>query len=411
MTKKRIFTVLGSVCLVLILVALPFMTVFAKPAVPAKESIKIGFSISLSGPFAPSAESQMNAQVLWSEQVNERGGIYVKDMGKRLPVELVYYDDKSSPEDMIRIYEKLITVDKVDLLLPPWGTALCVPLIPTMENNKIPWVAATCGGMAFKRTKGLKYSRVLDFLSRETAASVVDVLSAHKDDIKTVAVIYAHVDFTVENEGFFVPAAKEAGFDIVLDKDYPMGVTDLSHVLLEIKRKNPDAVIAFTYPPDCFLMLKQAMEVGLNPKLFYSAVGPGCSAFPDIFGAATDGVCTQGTWSGKLPWPGAKEFYDSYVERWGCAPDYLDSVLTYQTCQIMEQAVDKAGTLDLEKIKGVIATKEFTTIDGPVKFAGDVTNTLARRGLLQYQKGMVEAIWPPEYATAELVIPKPAWPK
>jgi branched-chain amino acid transport system substrate-binding protein len=411
MRRKAIFAVLGSGCLVLILVALPFMTAWAKTVAPAKENIKIGFSIPLSGVFAAGADSQMKAQRLWSEIVNERGGIYVKDIGNRLPVKLAYYDDKSSTEDAIKIYERLITVDKVDLLLPPWGTQLCVSLIPTMERHKIPWVAGTCGGMDFKKARGLKYSWVLDFLSSETAASVVDVLSAHKDHINTVAVIYAHVDFTVENERFFVPAAKEAGFEIILDKDYPMGVSDLSGVLMEVKRKNPDAFIAFTYPADCFLVIKQAMEVGLNPKLFYSAVGPGCSAFPDIFGPATNGICTQGTWSQKLPWPGAKEFYDNYVKRWNCAPDYLDSVLSYQVCQIMEQAVEKAGTLDLEKIRDVIATEKFTTIDGPIKFSGEVTNTLARRGLLQWQEGEVEAIWPPEKSTAELLIPKPSWPK
>jgi len=409
--RKKVFTLLGSITLIMMLVVLPFMAACAKPAPPPREVIKIGAATALTGLHAAASDSEFKAQQLWVEQVNAKGGLYVEEYGKKLPIEFIYYDNKSSEEDTIKIYEKLITVDKVDLCLPPSTTGLCVSIIPTMEEHKIPWVACTSGGKAFVETEGLKYSWDLDFLSYDTAAAVVELLSAHKDEIKTVAVLYEHEMFMVENDTTFVSLAEEAGFDIVLNKDYPAGVKDLSGVLLEIKGKNPDAVIAFSYPGGCFLMLKQAMEVGLNPKFWYGGIGPGISAFPHVIGAeATEGICLQGTWSYKLAFPGAKEFYDSYMAKWEMPPDNLNSALGMQGCQILEQAIEKAGTLDLEELRDVIASEEFMTIDGPVKFAGERTNTLARHGMCQWQSGVIEVVWPLDVATASLEIPKPAWP-
>ena len=383
----------------------------AAPAPPAKESIKIGAATALSGRHSAASDSEFKAQQLWGEQVNAKGGLYVKEYGKKLPIEFIFYDNKSSEEETIKIYEKLITVDKVDLCLPPSTTGLCVSIIPTMEKYKIPWVACTAGGKAFVEAEGLEYSWVLNFLSYETAAAVVEVLSAHQDEIKTVAVLYVHEMFMLENDTTFISLAEEAGFEIVLNKDYPAGVKDLSEVLLEIKEKNPDALIAFCYPGGCFLMLKQAMGIGLNTKFWYGGIGPGISAFPKIIGAeATEGICLQSTWSYKLGFPGAKEFYDSYLERWEVPPDNLNSALGMQGCQIIEQAIEKAGTLDREQLRKVLKTKEFMTVDGPVKFAGKRTNTLARRGMCQWQNGVIEVIWPLDVATAPLEIPKPLWP-
>ena len=92
-------------------------------------------------------------------------------------------------------------------------------------------------------------------------------------------------------------------------------------------------------------------------------------------------------------------------------PDNLDSVLSMQGCQILQQAIEKAGSLDTEKVRDAIAAGEFMTIDGPVKFAGERTNSLARHGLCQWQNGTIEVVWPLDVATADLLIPKPAWPK
>jgi len=392
-----------------VVLILGLITAGCAPAALEKESITIGFSISLTGVYAAGAESQMNSQVLWAEQVNAKGGMYVEEYGKKLPIELIYYDDKSAPEEMIKIYEKLITVDKVDMLFPPWGTALHIALVPTAEKYRVPIVGTTAASLRLKELEVSYFWFETRQIPDELMPLFVKLLSAHKDELKTVAVLYLHDVYPIENNEYLLPALEEAGFDVVLYKDYPMGVTDLTEVLLDIKGKNVDALIALTYPADCFLIMEQSRGVGLNPKFYYSLVGPACSAFPDIFGAATNGVCTMGAWSEKSPYPGAKEFYDSYVERWDKLPDYLDSIESWVGCQIMEQAVGKAGTLDPEKLRDVIAAEEFMTIRGPVKFEGAM-NTLGYPGTLQWQNEVAQVVWPPEKATAEFKFPKPRWP-
>ncbi|MFH1122661.1 MAG: ABC transporter substrate-binding protein, partial [Pseudomonadota bacterium] len=118
--KYTILVILG-VCLALHLLLQP---------VSAKDSIRIGFSMALTGIYSQGAVSQMNSYQLWKDQVNEKGGIFVKDLGRKVPVEYVYYDDKSSPDTAVRVYEKLITQDKVDLVFTPWGTTIHFAVAP-----------------------------------------------------------------------------------------------------------------------------------------------------------------------------------------------------------------------------------------------------------------------------------------
>ena len=374
-----------------------------------KTEIKVGFSMALSGRQAPAAEGQMQAYVLWSEQVNKKGGIFVKELGRRLPVKLVYYDDKTVPDTAVRIYEKLITDDKVDLLLSPSGTPAHFAIVPTLEKFKAPVVGSSAASMKVKELKAKYMWFSTPTMPDRNMAALVGLLAANKDKFKKVAVIYVHEIFPRENIDFLEPYLKKEGFEIVLKKDYPMGVSDLTPLLREVKAKNPDAVIALSYPADTFQLPTQAKEVGLNPKFFYMMVGAAAVGFQPKFGPATEGIATFGHWSPKGAWPGAKEFHDAFVARWNKKPDYLNSASGYMAAQVMELAVEKAGTLNWEKIRETIAKDEFMTINGAVKFEG-VENVKTPSMVLQWQKGELEIVWPSEVATAKLLYPKPVWP-
>jgi len=394
-----------------IILILGLITTGCAPGGPEKEKIKIGFSTSLSGIYAPASESKLSAIILWSEQVNEKGGLYVKDIGKSLPVELVYYDDKSSTEECIRIYERLITVEKVDLLFSPWGTTLNMAVVPTAEKYKVPTIGTTTSAAKIKGQEISYYWIVTKDREDIQMPALVNLLSAHRNEISKVAVLYIQDVYPMANETYLMPLLEEKGFDVVLHKDYPLGVTDLTSVLLEAKGKNADALIGLSYPSDYFLLQKQAMEVGLNTNFFYGLIGPGAAVFPDIFGPSVEGVCFQASWNKNLPYAGAKEFYDSYVARWEKAPDYLDSAETFEGLQILEKAIEIAGTLDWEELRDVIDTEVFKTINGEVYWGGGVDNQRGPSGISQWQNGEVELIWPAERMTAEPMIPKPAWPK
>ena len=374
----------------------------------AKDTITVGFPMSLTGKYAPGAAGQMEAYQLWEETVNERGGIDVKEYGKKLPVKLVYYDDKSEADTAVRVYEKLITEDKVDVVLSPYGTAIHFAVAPMAEKYKVPIVGSTAASVKFRDIKTSYFWFITACLADRQMQALVDLLKDLK--IKDIAIIYAQELFPRENLQYLDPYVEEAGFNVLLRKDYPMGAKDLTTLLSEVKAKNPEAVIALCYPAGAFTITTQAQEVGLNPKFFFELVGPAVVVFGPKFGAATEGITTMGHWSPKGKWPGAKEFHDRYVAKFNKKPDYLNSVLAYASCQILEQAIEKVGSLDWKELRDYIAAHEFQTINGPIKFAGS-ENTRTPSMILQWQKGELEIVWPKSTATAKPLYPKPAWPK
>ncbi|MBW2063582.1 MAG: amino acid ABC transporter substrate-binding protein [Deltaproteobacteria bacterium] len=374
----------------------------------AKDAITVGFSMSLTGKYAPGAAGQMQAYQLWQEVVNEKGGIYVKKYGKKLPVKFVYYDDKSSADTAVRVYEKLITKDKVDVLLSPYGTSIHFAVAPLAEKYRVPIVGSTAASVKLRDIKTRYFWFITSAVPDRQMKALVDLLK-HLN-IKNIAIIYAQELFPRENLQFLEPYVKEAGFNVLLKKDYPMGAKDLTTLLSQVKAKNPQAVIALCYPAGAFTITSQAQEVGLNPDFFFELVGPAVVVFGPKFGAATEGIATMGHWSPKGRWPGAREFYDRYLARFKTKPDYLNSVLSYTECQIIEQAVEGVGSFDHEKLRDYIANNEFQTINGPIKFSG-LENIRTPSMILQWQKGELEIIWPKETATAEPLYPKPPWPK
>lgn len=378
------------------------------PQASAKDSMTVGFSMSLTGKYAPGAVGQMQSYQLWEETVNKQGGIYVKKYGKKLPVKLVYYDDKSGTGTAVRVYEKLITADKVDVVLSPYGTAIHFAVAPMAERYKVPIVGSTAASVKFRDIKTRYFWFITSCLADRQMQALVDLLK-HLE-VKSVAIIYAQELFPRENLQFLDPYVKEAGFNVLLRKDYPMGAKDLTTLLSQVKGKNPEAVIALCYPAGAFTITTQAQEVGLNPKFFFELVGPAVVVFGPKFGAATEGIATMGHWSPKGKWPGAKDFYDRYVAKFNKKPDYLNSVLAYTSCQILQQAIEKVGSFDWNKLRDYIANSEFQTINGPIKFTG-TENMRTPSMILQWQKGELEIVWPEATATAKPLYPKPVWPK
>ncbi|MFC1995370.1 amino acid ABC transporter substrate-binding protein [Chloroflexota bacterium] len=410
MQRKRIKWVTGFLGVILII---GLITAGCGTKAPEKETIKFGFSASLSGWANVAVETIMHPYTLWEEQINAEGGLYVEDIGKRVPVELVYYDDKSSADEVVKIYERLVTIDKVDILLSPWGTWASFPLLSLVEKYQVPLVNATCGTEEILGVESDYWWTFANWLGIVTGPATADMLSANKatigNKVAYMGLIYpAILDFKKS----FIPAAEAAGFDIVLQKDYPMEVTDLTDVLVAAKNLNPDALVVGSITADMLLIIKQSREIGFDPKTIYFFVGPGISVFFDILGEASEGITAMGHWDRQGPGPGSAEFYASYVERFGSQPDMGDTPMHWVVLQVMEQAIEKAGTLDSEEINNVIATEEFMTIMGPVKFDADQvarTGIFGTGGIGQAQGGEVKLIHPSQYASSEFIL-RPPWP-
>ncbi len=362
----------------------------------AAEPVKIGYSIAKTGLFSKAAPSQITAYELWRDQVNAAGGLDVA--GQKRPVKLIWYDDESNPTKAAQIYEKLITDDKVDLLLAPWGTPHHLNVAGVVEKYKFPMVGNTAASVAIRKISPgyiwFPTSAIPDRIGKELAAL------AKANGVKSAAVISNVLPFSQENLKFLVPALKAAGIEVKVKENYPPDVKDMTTMLTSIKNAGVDAVFALSYPADSFLYMGQAKELGIKAPFQFLLVGPTIEAFGKAFGAFADGIVTIGHWSPhQKAWPKAKPFFDAYKAKFkGATPDYLDTALAYMSCEILQQAVAKAG-LDRKKLREVIANGTFDTINGPIRFDG-VENAITPTAFLQMQGGEMHLIWPKSIATS-----------
>jgi branched-chain amino acid transport system substrate-binding protein len=377
-----------------------------------KDKIRIGNAISLSGPYAPGAGmTQIPNYDMWVEEVNAKGGIYVKSLDKRLPVEIIRYDDKSDIGTAVKLMEKLILDEKVDLLLPPWGTAMHFAVAPVANKYGYPLIGPTISSEKLREVAPtVPYFFGILNMPREQGPALVAILSELK--VKKVALIYVADAYGIEWTGVVAPALGMAGMDTVILKSYPLTAKDLSPLLKTIKAAKVDAVLCMSYPDDTFLITKQAKDLGLNPKLLYLGVGVAFPIYKQMFGGpnVVEGIMGAGAWNPKLPYPGAKEYFERHVKRWKTEPDRWGSAFAYASVQILERAIEAAGALDRAKIRDIIASETFPTVIGPVKFVGGF-NVQSPGEIGQWQKGEFEVVAAKEKRTANPIFPKPAWPK
>jgi branched-chain amino acid transport system substrate-binding protein len=388
--------VLYALCAVLLLGVLAPADSFAQ------DPVRIGYAISRTGPFSAGAQTTQEPNyILWAEQVNAAGGLKVK--GERRRIELIGFDDRSEVETAVRTYEKLMGSDKVDLILPPWGTGMNFAVMPLAQRYGYPMLSPTATG---RKLLGLKNPYFFALLQQPDAMMIALADFMQARGAKTAAVVHVDELFGLEQMAALELAFRQKGIQLIEKKSYPIGVKDLQPVLSDIKTKNPDAFIALSYPPDTFLVTGQAKAIGFNPKIFYAAVGTAFPVYRDKMGPTAEGVTGLGTWNPKMS-PAAKAYFDAHVARWKKEPDRWASAHAWAGLQVLQQAVEKVG-LERKALRDAIANGEFDTIIGKIRFK-DGENVSTPGVVSQWQGGEFEVVWPPQLATGQALYPKPDW--
>jgi branched-chain amino acid transport system substrate-binding protein len=383
------------------------------PALPEKDKIVIGQAVSLSGPNAIiHASGGMPPQRIWIDDVNAKGGIYVEEYGKKLPVELLVYDDKSDHNTMTRLIEKLITEDKVDLMFPPCSTSYLFAAAPIFDKYGY-ILLGNEGGAKSLEPLSEEFPYLFTTLNYSTFYQMPLMAEQLKDwGMKTAAITHNDDLFGIEYRDATIEAFEAAGIDIKVLKSHEIGAKDLSPILKEAKAADVDVFGSLSYPNESIMVVAQAMELEYNPKVFFAMVGPYALWYRDIFGGENiNGLIGGGAWSRKQS-PGAQELYDKIIADFG--PEGIDqwgNLYYWAGYQFLEQAIEKAGTLDQKIIRDIMATETFDTALGPTWF--DDKKRLAREchpgEWGQWQNGEWEVILPRDKSTAEIVFPKPKW--
>jgi branched-chain amino acid transport system substrate-binding protein len=403
MRKRNVFFGLTAVLMIV-----AFMIPVSVHAAAAKDKIRVGWVTSLSGVNAPGVMvTSGNVYKMWVEEVNAKGGLYIKEYGKRLPLDVVMYDDKSDIGTMTKLLEKAIVEDKVDLIFSPWDTAFLFAAAPIANKHKMVLMGASGGALKLKSviSKYPYYFQVLNFADYHMAA-LADVFA--EIGVKSAYIAYIQDLHGLEYNEVAQKEFPKKGIKIVAAKSFPLDQQDFTPLLKDAKASGADAFCGFLYPQNAFPATGQAMEIGYNPKAFYMTVGPCLAGYRDAFTAkGIDGVMGAGAWNVKTS-PGAKEFFEKYTKRWGFEPEGWGTLFYYSSLQFFEQAIEAAGTLDNTKIRDVMAARTFQTAMGPFNFTKGINlNHPGEVG--QWQNGKWEVIDVGAKRTAKPMYPKPQW--
>lgn len=370
--------------------------------------VRIGYAVSKSGPNAGgTAASTIPNYQLWVSEVNGRGGLMID--GKRVKVEVVEYDDRSNSEEAVRAVERLIVQDKVDLVLPPWGTSMNLAVAPILHQHGYPHLAvAAVSDRANELSKRWPNLFFYEGTSTSIASNAFHVFDDMRKDGKIgnkVAMVGISDSFGIELATAARRIAGELDFDLVYDKSYPAGAQDFTLILNELKELQPDVYLAFSYPPDTLTMTEQAKIQGFNPPVFFTSIGTAFPLFLEKYGANAEGVMGVGGVNGE------SELIKDYIARHkkfaGFEPDRFTSPLTFASLEILEQAIERVG-LDKEKIIAEMQSGTFKTILGDVQFKENMLQNVFQAG--QWQDGEFHGVSPANLPGARKpIVPKPAW--
>src|SRR5215472_423605 len=354
----------------------------AGDAARAADPIRIGTSLALTGGVAPIGKQVLAALQIWRDDVNAKGGL----LGR--PVELVYYDDQSNPNNVRGIYTKLISVDKVDLLIGPYATNMIAPAMPViMQAGKM-----TIGMLGVNVNRQFNYSRYFSMVPGGDEGTLAfsrgwfEIAAAQTPKPKTVALIAADAEFGKTACDGARENAKAGGFEIVYDKSYPPGTTDMVPIVRAIQAANPDLVFACAYPPDTVGIVRAANEIGLNTKMFGGAmIGLLATPIKVQLGPLMNGLVIMESFipAPTLDFPGLKAMLEKYQAK---APslgiDPLGHGFTpfaYAAGQVIAQAVEATKRLDHDKLADYVHAHKFSTVAGEIAFGKDGEWTKSRQ--------------------------------
>jgi branched-chain amino acid transport system substrate-binding protein len=380
---------------------------FVRAASADAGTYKVGVIGAKTGPLAPGAAvTHFPPYKLWAHDVNERGGLKLKDGARK--VEIIEYDDRTQPPEAIKAVERAATVDKCDWIGGLYATGFNLAAAPTFAKHGYPQLTQACvtdQGPALVK----KYPGFFMFQSSTTAYAkgAIGVLKKLKDSGqigKKVAAVNVGDDFGIELANAGRPLFKEAGFEIVYDKSYPLGTQDYTPVIKAAKAANPDAFVAWSYPPDTFGLADAAKIEGLNVKAYYCAVGCAFQGFAQKNGAAAENILGAG---GVIESPEIRDFYKRHKEVTGVDADYWGSPFYYSMLQMLTQSIEAVGATDREKIADHFRNRKFKVLVGEVELPGQILDKVYTVG--QWQGGFFNAVAGEGFSNYAQVKLKTSW--
>jgi len=410
----------------LLVLALVLVMVLVLPAcapAPVVEKIVIGHPVCISGKYAKAGEQALGGITAIVKWVNEvYGGVEIA--GAKVPLEYVYYDSGSKEEMVTSLIERLVEVDKVDFIMAPYSSGLTLAGAPVAERYAILYMDH---GGASDRIFQQGYKYIVQTIGPATRYHIgtLDMVSSIAPGANDVALVYEDSEFARMTLQGAKEHAVKLGFEIVFERTYPTGVTDLTPLLSDLKLSKPQIVIGGGHYEDGELFSRQMADLDINVKALSLIASATLPAYYEALGTTAEGVMgpshweygvrysTEGAWTVGLDWigPGQDEFVALFQETLGkeIIPDYHAAEAGAAILALVK-AIEMADSVDSDKVRAAHTDLEFMSFYG----AWDVDETGLQVGhtmvVMQWQNGKRVIVWPPQARTGEFLYPKPDFP-
>ena len=363
----------------------------------AEGPIVIGATTSETGPLTEDADYQNRGIQLGIEVANEHGGW----LGRKL--ELKLYDDKSDPGTAVRLYTRLITDDKVDLLIGPYSSGITQAVAPLI--NKYGYATVDPGGsLPDIFVEGNKWNFQGTASSLQYLNEVLPI--AKTGGASTVAVLALKSAYSLACYKARVEQAEKLGMKVVYQTTYSLPQPDFAAIGLAIKNAHPDVVLGCTYYPDAVGLTQALHNQGFAPQYLAETIGPVEAAFGKAVGSLANGIISNTGWWDNFKTPGTAEFVAAYKKKYNAAPDY-HAATGFTAVSVLGDAVAATKSLDQEKIRDWLLHNQPKTLLGEWKVSQYGLAEGFSQNLVQVQDGVIKLITPLDLAEAKLLVPYP----
>lgn len=364
-------------------------------------TFRIGVVTSLTGSQAAFGQAHKNGYTVAVNELNAKGGV----LGK--PIELVYYDDQSKPDQAVQGVAKLVDQDHVPIILGAFSSENTRAMVPKANEKKVPLIMPTATADNVVATGSTWVFRICAGASGYASATV-DFLK-NNGAPKTLAIVYENTNFGQANAEAMRKLATEAGMTIVADEAYQANSPDYKALLQRVQSKEPEVVYYASYLLDATTLMRQSEQIGLNPKYVTSAgTGFAAAEFPTDKGAGkyAEYTFSVSQWVATAKWAGSTEFDAAFTKLAGTHPAY-HGMEAYAALVVAAEAINRAKSGESLAIADALRKTKLDTAFGPIQF--DSRGQNAHPVLVtQVQGGQYKVVWPADAAEAKPV-PMPAW--
>ncbi len=336
----------------------------------AQQPIKIGMSMPQTGALGGGGKAALLALNMWVEDVNAKGGL----LGRK--VQLIAYDDQTNPGLVPGIYTKLLDVDKVDLLIAPYGTNVTAPIMPLVkQRNKL-----LMGNFSFDVNAQLKYDRWFNnapWGAGALAWSAPFLEAGEKLGAKTIAIMAADAEFAQNLCTGARAIVKAKGLQTVYDQNYPPNSVDFSSIIRAVRAAKPDLVFVCSYPAESAAIVRAVNELGVGPTVKMiggGMVGLQFAPIMEALGPMLNGFVNYNSWVPEktMANPAVTAFLERYSKR--AAAEKVDPLgfylppFNYAIGQMLEQAITATKSIDDKALADYMRKNEMKTMVGNIRY-------------------------------------------